>query len=116
MLAKEKILNTLPKKEVTVIASPSLVKQKTSGFALVLQLRFTTQFGQNIYVMGNHPLLGDNNIENAVPLTYFNENYWKLSLSFSSSWQAASSLLPGILRVLLLVVFQAKAGQWPARA
>ena len=83
MLAKEKILNTLPKKEVTVIASPSLVKQKTSGFALVLQLRFTTQFGQNIYVMGNHPLLGDNNIEKAVPLTYFNENYWKLSLSFS---------------------------------
>ena len=83
MLAKEKILNTLPKKEVTVIASPSIVKQKTSGFTLVLQLRFTTQFGQNIYVMGNHPLLGNNNIEKAVPLTYFNENYWKLSLSFS---------------------------------
>jgi len=83
VLAKEKILNTLPKKEVTVIVSPSLVKQKTSGFTLVLQLRFTTQFGQNIYVMGNHPLLGDNNIEKAVPLTYFNEDYWKLSLSFS---------------------------------
>jgi 4-alpha-glucanotransferase len=83
VLAKEKILNTLPKKEVTAIASPSIVKQKTSGFTLVLQLRFTTQFGQNIYVMGNHPLLGNNNIEKAVPLTYFNENYWKLSLSFS---------------------------------
>ena len=84
MLSKEKILNTLPKKEVTVIASPSLVKQKASGFTLILQLRFTTQFGQNIYVVGNHPLLGNNNIENAVPLQYFNENYWTLNISFGT--------------------------------
>ncbi len=84
MLSKEKILNTLPKKEVTVIASPSLVKQKASGFTLILQLRFTTQFGQNIYVVGNHPLLGNNNIENAVPLQYFNENYWMLNIPFGA--------------------------------
>ena len=84
MLAKEKILNTLPKKEVTVIASPSLVKQKTSGFTLVLQLRFTTQFGQNIYVVGDHPLLGNNDIEKAVPLQYFNEDYWKLTVPFGT--------------------------------
>jgi 4-alpha-glucanotransferase len=84
VLAKEKILNTLPKKEVTVIASPSLVKQKTSGFTLVLQLRFTTQFGQNIYVVGNHPLLGDNDIDKAVPLQYFNEDYWHLTIPFGT--------------------------------
>jgi 4-alpha-glucanotransferase len=84
VLAKEKILNTLPKKEVTVIASPSLVKQKTSGFTLVLQLRFTTQFGQNIYVVGNHPLLGKNDIEKAVPLQYSNQNYWNLTIPFGA--------------------------------
>lgn len=84
VLAKEKNLDTLMHKEVDVISAPSLVSKKAIGFTLVFQLRFTTQFGQIIYVVGNHPLLGNNDIEKAVPLEYFNENYWKLTLPFGA--------------------------------
>ena len=85
MLAKEKNLETLTAKEVDVISASSLVSKKAIGFTLVFQLRFTTQFGQTIYVVGNHPLLGNNDIEKAVPLQYFNENFWKLTLPFGAN-------------------------------
>jgi 4-alpha-glucanotransferase len=84
VLAKEKNSNTLTNKEVTVLSTSSLVKEKAAGFSLVFQLRFSTQFGQNIYVVGNHPLLGNNNIEKAIPLTYCNKHSWKLSISFAA--------------------------------
>jgi len=82
VLAKEKNLDTLTAKEVDVTSTYSLVSKKAIGFTLVFQLRFTTQFGQIIYVVGNHPLLGNNDIEKAVPLQYCNDNFWNLSLSF----------------------------------
>ena len=84
MLAKEKNLDTLTAKAVDVTSTYSLVSKKAIGFTLVLQLRFTTQFGQTIYVVGNHPLLGNNDIEKAVPLQYFNENFWNLTLPFDA--------------------------------
>jgi 4-alpha-glucanotransferase len=82
VLAKEKNLDTLINKAVDVTSTYSLVSKKAIGFTLVFQLRFTTQFGQIIYVVGNHPLLGNNDIEKAVPLQYCNDNFWNLSLSF----------------------------------
>ena len=85
MLAKEKNLETLTAKEVDVISTSSLISKKAIGFTLVFQLRFTTQFGQTIYVVGNHPLLGNNDIEKAVPLQYLNENFWKLTLPFGAN-------------------------------
>ncbi|MFZ9208541.1 MAG: 4-alpha-glucanotransferase, partial [Sediminibacterium sp.] len=85
VLAKEKNLETLTAKEVDVISTSSLVSKKAIGFTLVFQLRFTTQFGQTIYVVGNHPLLGNNDIEKAVPLQYLNENFWKLTLPFGAN-------------------------------
>jgi 4-alpha-glucanotransferase len=84
VLAKEKNLDTLMHKKVDATSTYSLVSKKAIGFTLVFQLRFTTQFGQIIYVVGNHPLLGNNDIEKAVPLTYLNENYWKLTLPFGA--------------------------------
>jgi len=82
VLAKEKNLDTLMHKKVDATSTYSLVSKKAIGFTLVFQLRFTTQFGQIIYVVGNHPLLGNNDIEKAVPLRYLNENYWNLTIPF----------------------------------
>jgi 4-alpha-glucanotransferase len=84
VLAKEKNLDTLTNKAVHVISASTDVAKKATGFTLLFQLRFTTQFGQNIYVIGNHPLLGNNDIEKAVPLQYFNDNFWNLSISFGA--------------------------------
>jgi 4-alpha-glucanotransferase len=48
---------------------------------LNFHLRFKTNFGQTIYITGNHPLLGNGNIEKAVPMVYLNEDYWVLHLA-----------------------------------
>ena len=43
-------------------------------------LKYKTSFGQVIYIYGNHPLLGDNLIDNAVPMVFLNNDYWVLNL------------------------------------
>ncbi|MFM9577886.1 carbohydrate-binding module family 20 domain-containing protein, partial [Streptomyces turgidiscabies] len=46
------------------------------------QIRFHTEFGQELFVIGNHPLLGDNDVRKAVPLSYFNEDFWYTTLEW----------------------------------
>ena len=84
VLAKEKNLDTLTAQAVDEISVSTYVAKKATGFSLVFQLRFTTQFGQNIYLLGNHPLLGSNDTEKAIPLKYINEHYWNLTLPFGA--------------------------------
>jgi 4-alpha-glucanotransferase len=48
---------------------------------LNFHLRFKTSFGQAIFITGDHPLLGNGNIEAAVPMVYLNEDYWVLHLA-----------------------------------
>lgn len=48
---------------------------------LNFHLRFKTSFGQTIFITGNHSLLGNGNIEAAVPMVYLNEDYWVLHLA-----------------------------------
>jgi 4-alpha-glucanotransferase len=48
---------------------------------LNFHLRFKTNFGQTIFITGNHPLLGNGHIEAAVPMVYLNEDYWVLHLT-----------------------------------
>jgi 4-alpha-glucanotransferase len=40
-------------------------------------IRFSTQFGQTLYVSGNHPLLGNDDATKSIPLQYFNDEFWK---------------------------------------
>lgn len=51
---------------------------------IIFQIRFKTTYGQEIFITGDHPLLGDNRVENALPLQYFNEEYWMLELDISA--------------------------------
>lgn len=43
---------------------------------LTFQLRFHTQFGQTLFLSGNHSILGNNELAQAIPLQYFNSDYW----------------------------------------
>ena len=43
-------------------------------------LRFHTQFGQTISLVGNIPSLGLNDANKALPLTFFNEEFWHGSI------------------------------------
>lgn len=48
---------------------------------LNFHLRFKTHFGQTIYITGNHLLLGNGDLEQAVPMVYLNDAYWVLHLA-----------------------------------
>ncbi|RXK85627.1 4-alpha-glucanotransferase [Filimonas effusa] len=47
---------------------------------LTIQLRFYTRFGQTLFISGNHPLLGNNNPEQALPMHYGGKDYWEIQL------------------------------------
>lgn len=78
--ASEKI-NTPPKKtkrkavEQNMLAVNKLVK-------LNFKLKFQTSYGQNLYITGAHPLLGENDVEKAVPLHFFNEEFWTATIEW----------------------------------
>lgn len=48
-------------------------------------LRFHTQFGQSLAVVGNIPALGLNDPANALPLIFFNEEFWHTSIDIDPS-------------------------------
>lgn len=46
-----------------------------------LRLRFHTKYGQSIYIMGNTPVLGDMNVNKALPLQYLDTHHWSVRLN-----------------------------------
>jgi 4-alpha-glucanotransferase len=48
-------------------------------------LRFRTQFGQSLAVMGNVQALGMNEVSEAQPLRFFNEEFWHTSIELDAS-------------------------------
>ncbi len=73
-MAKSKKINP---QEILIASSSSSVSVITINF----QIHFHTQFGQTLYIIGNHQLLGNNNFEKAIPLIYQDNNLWLVSLA-----------------------------------
>ena len=48
-------------------------------------LKYKTSFGQVIYIYGNHPLLGNDQVEMAIPMVFLNDDSWLLNLDCRSS-------------------------------
>ncbi|MCW3091328.1 MAG: 4-alpha-glucanotransferase [Ferruginibacter sp.] len=40
-------------------------------------IRFSTEFGESLFVSGNHDALGNDDFTKAIPLQYFNEEFWQ---------------------------------------
>lgn len=89
--ARSKSKSTVTPKKVTASATPKKTSLKKSGAVktgiqkILFQIRFKTVYGQDLYIMGNHPMLGDNKADHAVPLQYFNEEYWYLQLDITAA-------------------------------
>ena len=47
-------------------------------------LRFTTHFGQTIYVSGNNDILGNDDLAKALPIQYLNDQLWHGSISIDT--------------------------------
>ncbi len=67
------------------VAGKKTAVTKTGIQKIIFQIRFTTVPGQNLFLMGDDAILGNNEIENALPLQYFNEEYWYLSLAIPAN-------------------------------
>src|SRR5688500_14187174 len=44
---------------------------------LTFFLRFSTKFGEALFVSGSHAALGADDVTQAVPLQYFNDQFWQ---------------------------------------
>lgn len=89
-LTKEKTIKTIAaKKEVPFkknISKKAVANVKEVAEKMVtvnLRLKFFTHYGQSIFITGNHPILGNGNIANALPMQYFNQDYWTAKIDFS---------------------------------
>lgn len=57
-------------------------KENNHSIKISFNLRYKTNFGQQLLILGNHPLLGNGNMETAVPLNYLNESRWSIGIEW----------------------------------
>ena len=47
---------------------------------ITFQLRFHTHFGQSLWLTGNHEILGNGSLEEAIALQYLNDELWQVTI------------------------------------
>lgn len=52
----------------------------TPPMKVTIRLRYHTRFGQELFLCGNHKLLGGGRQEDALPLRYVNSEYWEVAV------------------------------------
>lgn len=72
-----------PKKVTSkkIIAKQTAFVQQNT--AITFRLKYATSFGQTVYLSGNHDVLGNGKVEQAVQMQYLNDEYWSITLHFS---------------------------------
>ncbi|MDQ6844455.1 MAG: 4-alpha-glucanotransferase, partial [Bacteroidota bacterium] len=45
-------------------------------------MKFHTEFGQELFISGNNDFLGNNEVKNAIPLVYLDDEFWFVPLEF----------------------------------
>ena len=73
----------LPKKKKVVKKNATTLTAQL--LYVTFQLKYSTQFGQTIFVTGNHELLGNHHIEQALPLQYFNHEHWQVTIAIDKN-------------------------------
>ncbi len=58
----------------------SVMEKQDSNIQITFKLRFSTQFGQHLFISGNHQLLGNDSFENALPLSYIDNEFWGVTV------------------------------------
>ena len=67
---------------------PKAASKKTVHNAItkfIFQIKFHTKPGQSLFITGNHELLGNNNIVDALPLQYLNDENWVVSIDVDAA-------------------------------
>ena len=58
----------------------------------IFQLRFHTKYGQNLFITGNHPLFGNDDVNEALPMQYLSEEYWVASVDIEQKTIPATGI------------------------
>lgn len=72
-----------PDKSIAIEKGPARKSAGSQSLQVTFQLRFHTNFGQELFISGNHPLLGNGEVEKAVPMSYLDDGLWSLSLNLA---------------------------------
>lgn len=66
--------------ESSALTNNIMAPQSQSSIKVVFQLKYHTTYGQNIFISGDCNLLGNNDVEKALPLHFLNDEYWQLEI------------------------------------
>jgi 4-alpha-glucanotransferase len=78
---KEPAAKKLRKKTVEVLVKPLEI---TTGLKIRFLLKFHTEYGQTLFISGNHELFGNGDIEKAIPLNYLDSGAWYVDIDFTN--------------------------------
>lgn len=70
-------LTTAAVKKAAVQTKKGEQKAISAFRKITFQLKFHTAYGQELFILGNHPLLGNNDLAGALPMEYEDGNYWR---------------------------------------
>ena len=71
------------KKTVKKTATKKVIS--TTKIKLSFFLRFHTEFGQTLYITAQHKIFGDGDINKALPMQYWNEDFWTATIELNNS-------------------------------
>ncbi len=72
----KKVVQPKPLQQTDKQAISTNKKTNVKHQSITLQLKFTSQYGQELFVTGNHSIFGNGDISKALPMQYFNNEYW----------------------------------------
>ncbi|MFY7651243.1 MAG: 4-alpha-glucanotransferase, partial [Chitinophagaceae bacterium] len=89
--AKAKLNKSAKEKEVASSPKPNnpsfqtkeketVMETADKSLTITFQIRFHTEYGQKIQLVGNHPILGNNNPDQAIDLQFFNDSLWLVEI------------------------------------
>jgi 4-alpha-glucanotransferase len=91
-----------PPKKIKAIAEPIVAKAKSKPIEMpkkpakpvvknvpittmvTLKLRFSSSYGQKIYVTGNHELLGNGNVDDAIEMQFVTNEFWIVQIPIAT--------------------------------
>lgn len=75
-------------KEIPIKSSSKKVLTKAeiqlSEIQITFKIRYSTRFGQKIFISGNHSLFGNDNLDNALPLLYIDNEFWGVTIKIKN--------------------------------
>jgi 4-alpha-glucanotransferase len=72
--------DAIVKKVRKEVSTEKIEKKTVETIKITFQLNYQTTYGQELFVIGNHNLIGDNEVQKALPLQFFNNEFWFASI------------------------------------